>query len=354
MLCNNITGVCSCKPHVIGDTCDTCEPGYYLAEPDTCSPCNCDLGGALSNVCDIYTGECTCRTGVTGLTCSEPAENRFFPYIDHFLFEAEESLGVTNFSYRTQSSLDLFTGSGYALINNDVDIINFGSFTPPISGEYDIVIRYNLKNTFVWEEAELRVTVGNEEGDGTPATCVEYSNEEIIYSDWTMGVGQAVFNTICLRGGRSYSLVLNGFIPGSDTAELEIDSMVILLKEPEGLSTFVNPIIQSQYSQCITNFRALATRDNSLNGCRDVSFSVFTELYNGTLGMSLYVYVCMYVYIYIYIYIYICMSVCIYYVYVCMYVRRYMCVYTTCMHMYGCIHTHIIMYLQIYGSMYMY
>ena len=209
----------------------------------------------------------------------------------------------------------MFTGSGYALINNYVDIINFGSFTPPISGEYDIVIRYNLKNTFVWEEAELRVTVGNEEGDGTPSTCVEYSNEEIIYSDWTMGVGQAVFNTICLRGGRSYSLVLNGFIPGSDTAELEIDSMVILLKEPEGLSTLVNPIIQSQYSQCITNFRALATRDNSLNGCRDVSFSVFTELYNGTLGMSLYVYVhmyvCMYVYIIytVYIYIYVCISV---------------------------------------------
>ena len=84
----------------------------------------------------------------------------------------------------------------------------------------------------MWEEAELQMTIGNEEGGEIPSTCVEYSNEKIIYSDWTMGVGQAVFNTTCLRGV-THSF---GFIPGSDTAQLEIDSMVILLKQPVQLS----------------------------------------------------------------------------------------------------------------------
>ena len=77
----------------------------------------------------MNTEESICRTGVTVSTSSKPSENRFLQYvpIDHLLFEAEESLRVTNFSYRTQSSLGLFTGSGYALIINGVDIINFGS-----------------------------------------------------------------------------------------------------------------------------------------------------------------------------------------------------------------------------------
>ena len=27
--CNDTTGICSCKPHVIGHKCEKCEPGYY-------------------------------------------------------------------------------------------------------------------------------------------------------------------------------------------------------------------------------------------------------------------------------------------------------------------------------------
>ena len=82
------------------------------------------------------------------------------------------------------------------------------------------------------------MTIGNKEGDGILSTCNEYS-------DWTTGIGQAVFNTICLQGGRSYSF---GFIPGSDTAHFEIDSVVILLYHPVGLSTFIDPVIQFQYN----------------------------------------------------------------------------------------------------------
>ena len=74
----------------------------------------------------------------------------------------------------------------------------------------------------MWERS---CAANDEEGDGILSTC-EYSNEKIIYSDWTTEIGQAAFNTICLRGGHSYSF---GFIPSSDTAHFEIDTVVILL-----------------------------------------------------------------------------------------------------------------------------
>ena len=59
---------------------------------------------------------------------------------------------------------------------------------------------FSLKYTFVLEEAELQQeTLGNEEGGEILSNCVEYSNEKITYSNWIMGVGQAVFNTTCLQ-----------------------------------------------------------------------------------------------------------------------------------------------------------
>lgn len=29
LICDQFTGQCQCKPHVIGTNCDTCEPGYF-------------------------------------------------------------------------------------------------------------------------------------------------------------------------------------------------------------------------------------------------------------------------------------------------------------------------------------
>ena len=246
------------------------------------------MGGAISNICDVYTGQCICRTGVTGQTCSQSVDGRFFPYLDYHLYEAEDSLGLFNFSYRYQSSPDLFTGAGFALINYYIDLIGFEPFTPPVSGMYNVVIRYSLMDSFMWEEAEMRIQVGTETGDGPPSICQEYTgNVKVFYRDWMMGAGQAVVTSLCLRGGRTYDLVLNGFNSGSplNDTELEVDSMVIFLVQGEGLNTLNNTGIRDQYNNCLLQFQGLATRSSAaLATCRDVSFSVMTELFNGTLG----------------------------------------------------------------------
>ena len=287
-ICDAVTGVCQCKPNVVGDKCTLCDTGYYLSDYGTCSLCDCDVGGAISNICDVYTGQCICRTGVTGQICSQSVDGRFFPYLDYYLYEAEDSLGLFNFSYRYQSSPDLFTGAGFALINYYIDLIGFEPFTPPVSGMYNIVIRYSLMDSFMWEEAEMRIQVGTETGDGPPSICQEYTgNVKVFYRDWMMGAGQAVVTSLCLRGGRTYDLVLNGFNSGSplNDTELEVDSMVIFLVQGEGLNTLNNTGIRDQYNNCLLQFQGLATRSSAaLATCRDVSFSVMTELFNGTLG----------------------------------------------------------------------
>ena len=54
--CDQQTGECACKRNVINQNCDQCaEEHYGLSEsdPDGCQPCQCDIGGAYDNNCDI-------------------------------------------------------------------------------------------------------------------------------------------------------------------------------------------------------------------------------------------------------------------------------------------------------------
>lgn len=54
------TGECTCKRYVTGRDCNQCLPEYYglSDERDGCKPCDCDLGGAYDNFCDVITGQC--------------------------------------------------------------------------------------------------------------------------------------------------------------------------------------------------------------------------------------------------------------------------------------------------------
>ncbi|XP_036145001.1 laminin subunit alpha-1 isoform X3 [Monomorium pharaonis] len=66
--------ICHCKPGYIGRKCERCAYGYYGSPglPDgKCDPCNCNLAGSLSDVCDGETGQCKCRHGSTGRDCSQ-------------------------------------------------------------------------------------------------------------------------------------------------------------------------------------------------------------------------------------------------------------------------------------------
>ncbi|GFG33810.1 hypothetical protein Cfor_03510 [Coptotermes formosanus] len=69
-VCDQLSGQCQCKIHVVGKNCDRCEDGFYnIISGEGCQPCNCDPVGSLNHTCDLYTGQCQCRPGITGQRC---------------------------------------------------------------------------------------------------------------------------------------------------------------------------------------------------------------------------------------------------------------------------------------------
>jgi len=76
---------------VTGRDCNQCISGYWgLSDSqDGCKPCDCDVGGAYDNMCDVITGQCMCRPNLSGRTCSTPQQNFFVGPIDTLVIEAE-------------------------------------------------------------------------------------------------------------------------------------------------------------------------------------------------------------------------------------------------------------------------
>ncbi|XP_026264666.2 laminin subunit alpha-1 [Urocitellus parryii] len=80
-VCHLETGLCDCKPHVIGQQCDQCLPGYYGLDTGLgCLPCNCSTAGSMSDEC-TEEGQCYCIPGVTGKRCDR-CSHGFYAYQD--------------------------------------------------------------------------------------------------------------------------------------------------------------------------------------------------------------------------------------------------------------------------------
>nr|XP_055044516.1 agrin isoform X4 [Misgurnus anguillicaudatus] len=74
--CDPTTGQCSCKPGVGGQRCDRCEPGFWnfrgivTENMSGCTPCNCDGVGSVRDDCEQMSGLCSCKPGVKGMKCN--------------------------------------------------------------------------------------------------------------------------------------------------------------------------------------------------------------------------------------------------------------------------------------------
>ena len=64
--CDDTTGKCTCKEHIVGDKCDQCASGFF-GYPQ-CQACECSEDGALDNSCN-ENGVCSCKAHVTGDKC---------------------------------------------------------------------------------------------------------------------------------------------------------------------------------------------------------------------------------------------------------------------------------------------
>uniref|UniRef100_A0AAY4CI20 Laminin subunit beta 4 n=1 Tax=Denticeps clupeoides TaxID=299321 RepID=A0AAY4CI20_9TELE len=91
--CDPTTGQCLCKEFAMGQYCDQCQSGFWglgnTVHP--CRPCECDIGGAINNVCSRESGQCQCRPNMVGRTCSDPAPGYFLAPLNYYLYEAEDA-----------------------------------------------------------------------------------------------------------------------------------------------------------------------------------------------------------------------------------------------------------------------
>uniref|UniRef100_UPI0040386C35 agrin-like n=1 Tax=Callospermophilus lateralis TaxID=76772 RepID=UPI0040386C35 len=75
--CDPATGQCSCRPGVGGLKCDRCELGFWnfrgivTDSRSGCTSCSCDPRGAVRDDCEQMTGLCSCKPGVAGPKCGQ-------------------------------------------------------------------------------------------------------------------------------------------------------------------------------------------------------------------------------------------------------------------------------------------
>uniref|UniRef100_A0A2K6PNI1 Laminin subunit alpha-3 n=1 Tax=Rhinopithecus roxellana TaxID=61622 RepID=A0A2K6PNI1_RHIRO len=147
--CRQGDGDCHCKSHVGGDSCDTCEDGYFALEKSNyfgCQGCHCDIGGALSSVCSGRSGVCQCREHVVGKACQRPENNYYFPDLHHMKYEIEDGSTPNGRDLRFGFDPLAFPGfswRGYAQmtsVQNDVRItLNVGKSSGSL---FHVILRY--------------------------------------------------------------------------------------------------------------------------------------------------------------------------------------------------------------------
>ncbi|KAM6279709.1 laminin subunit alpha-2 [Porphyrio hochstetteri] len=70
--CDSLSGACLiCKPGTTGQYCERCADGYFgdALDAKNCQPCDCNINGSFSEICDSWTGQCKCKANVIGRRC---------------------------------------------------------------------------------------------------------------------------------------------------------------------------------------------------------------------------------------------------------------------------------------------
>uniref|UniRef100_A0A8C0EHE2 Laminin subunit alpha 3 n=1 Tax=Bubo bubo TaxID=30461 RepID=A0A8C0EHE2_BUBBB len=215
--CQQENGHCYCKSNVCGDSCDTCEAGYYALESTNyfgCRGCRCDVGGSLSPVCAEPLGGCRCRAHIVGTACREPEKNYFFPDLHHMKFEIEDGTTVKGreirFGYDPQE-FPSFSWRGYAQMSS-------------IQNEVRITLNVEKSNLYLFRIILRYINPGSETVSGRISAWAAQSKEFVFPPS-----KEPAFVTIPGRSSAEpFSLVPGTWTVSIMAEEVLLDYMVLL------------------------------------------------------------------------------------------------------------------------------
>uniref|UniRef100_A0A8C8EC97 Laminin subunit alpha 3 n=1 Tax=Otus sunia TaxID=257818 RepID=A0A8C8EC97_9STRI len=215
--CQQENGHCYCKSNVCGDSCDTCEAGYYALENTNyfgCRGCQCDVGGSLSLVCAEPLGGCQCRAHIVGTACQEPEKNYFFPDLHHMKFEIEDGTTVKGreirFGYDPQQ-FPSFSWRGYAQMSS-------------IQNEVRITLNVEKSNLYLFRIILRYINPGSETVSGRISAWTAQSKEFVFPPS-----KEPAFVTIPGRSSAEpFSLVPGTWTVSIMAEEVLLDYMVLL------------------------------------------------------------------------------------------------------------------------------
>ncbi|XP_071954463.1 laminin subunit alpha-like [Antedon mediterranea] len=168
--CNTVTGQCFCKLLTNGRICDECRDGaYQLTEGNSfgCTACNCDVGGAATNVCDKTTGNCICKARIRGQNCDQPERAHYFPDLYQYKYEIESGQASDGRQLRIgydQNTFPGFSYIGYAVMSQSLQP-SVSLWVPvEVPDLYRIVLRYMYDGSEP-VYGKIRMTPTNQEDD---------------------------------------------------------------------------------------------------------------------------------------------------------------------------------------------
>uniref|UniRef100_A0A4X2JNT0 Laminin subunit alpha 3 n=1 Tax=Vombatus ursinus TaxID=29139 RepID=A0A4X2JNT0_VOMUR len=153
--CEQRDGECYCKPHVCGGSCNTCEDGYFALEDSNyfgCQGCQCDIGGSVNIMCNDLSGACQCRKHIVGQSCQQPEDNYYFPDLHHMKFEIEDGMTPNGRQVRfgfNPSEFRDFSWRGYAQMT-------------PVQNEVMLTLNVEKSNQYLFRAILRYINPGTE------------------------------------------------------------------------------------------------------------------------------------------------------------------------------------------------
>ncbi|XP_022099297.1 laminin subunit beta-1-like [Acanthaster planci] len=298
--CDKQTGNCVCKRYVTGRNCDQCYEGYYGLSEDVygCKYCYCDPGGAYNNSCNRDSGQCYCRPHITGRQCNQVESGYFYTFMDYFLYEAELSRVMTidtvqlETRIRDENTYVSWTGSGFLRISEGGQI-QIVVDNIPVSGDYEIVLRYEPLIAGTWEDVRISLTRPGE--IPTQSICGNtIPQDDLLATSLPSGNRYSLLSsTFCLEKGKMYiiNVDFNSFGGGAPNpnAQILLDS-VVLIPRTTNFDMFSgsdnikqNRREQWEYYRCgEAHLSAIHAPLSDI--CRELMFSMSAVMFDGAMA----------------------------------------------------------------------